>query len=188
MLKAGYAVSRETVRHAARRLGWRAAPPEPDPDRPPLVALTDEERVAVETALAVEGRETRRLRLRAVLLLAQGQTADAVAAAVGTSRASIYNWVGAWRDRGLHGLDDRPGAPGVPLLDEWAEGVLRERLATVPTAYGHGGSRWTIALLRAELSGAGYAASEDTVRTTARRLGWSGKRRDGGRAPRPPSP
>ncbi len=188
VLEAGYAASRETVRTVARRAGWRAAPPEPDPDRPPLVALTDEERAAVETALAVEGRETRRLRLRAVLLLAQGQSADAVAAAVGANRASIYNWAWAWRDHGLRGLDDRPGAPGVPLLDAGAERVLRECLTNAPAAYGHDGPRWTIPLLRAELSAAGYAAGEETVRRMALRLGWDGRRRGDGREPRPPSP
>jgi transposase len=99
-----------------------------------------------------------------------------VAAAVGASRASVYAWAAAWRARGLAGLGDAPRPGRARQLDAAAEGLLNERLAVQPEAYGYQTTGWTVPLLRRELGEAGYAVSARTVRRTLRRLGWRWKR------------
>jgi len=56
------------------------------------------------TAAARERRVRHWRRYQALLLLAEEQSAEAVAVAVGSSRASVYNWVKAWQAAGLAGL------------------------------------------------------------------------------------
>ena len=55
-------------------------------------------------------------RMRAVLLAAQGRTAEQVAGAVGRSLASVKNWVAAWNAEGLDGLRSRPNRGAPPRL------------------------------------------------------------------------
>ena len=61
-------------------------------------------------------------------------------------------------------------------MDQTAEQLLEERLASDPQARGYHATGWTVPLLRAELVQAGYAVGARTIRRTLKRLGWRWKR------------
>jgi transposase len=68
------------------------------------------------------------LRLRVVLLAAQGRTAPEIVAALGSSRRAIQRWVARYNDEGPDALGDRP-RPGQPRhLPEDATDRLRQRI------------------------------------------------------------
>lgn len=140
------------------------------------IALGPRERADLEAAAAAERRVRAWRRCRAVLLLAEGQRPEAVAAALGCSRASVYGWAAAWRRAGLAGLRGRPHGGGVERLDERAGPLLEDLLGQDPQARGHQATGWTVPLLRAEPAAAGIAAGERTVRRALHRLGYRWKR------------
>ena len=140
------------------------------------VTLTDEERGALAQAARAERRVRRWRRLQAILLLGEGQAPEAVAAAVGASRSSVYAWAAAWRREGLAGLGDLPRPGRARELDAEAERLLNGRLGAEPETYGYRATGWTVPLLHAEVAAAGYAVSRRTVRRAVRRLGWRWKR------------
>jgi transposase len=117
---------------------------------------------------------------RAVALLevGGGQSVAAVAAQLGVSRQSVYNWVEAYRrSPGPQALADGYG-PGRPSL--WTEelrALLRAALRQSPGGLGYRGVNWTVPLLRAYLDRAGgRRLSEDTIRRELGRLGYVWKR------------
>ena len=117
-------------------------------------------------------------RTLAVLELARGRPAAVIAAALGVSRQSIYNWAQAYA--GAHdpsALADAP-RPGRPALcgDE-ARALLRALMAVAPDQLGYPAVNWTVPLLRQEFAeGAGLRLSDDTVRRALRSLGYVWKR------------
>jgi transposase len=140
------------------------------------IVLTALERRALAQAAATERRVRVWRRYRAVLLLAGGGRPEAVAAALGCSRASVYGWAATWRQHGLPGLAGRPPGGGVARLEERAGALLEETLGADPQARGHHATGWTVPLLRSELAAAGIVASERTIRRALHRLGWRWKR------------
>src|SRR5688572_4424648 len=139
------------------------------------LVLGEGERAALQAAAAAEPRVRRWRRYRAILLLAEAGP-DEVVAALGCSRASVYGWAAAWRERGLDGLQERAHAGGRRRLAGRGERALEALLGADPQQRGHLATGWTVPLLRAELAAAGHAAGERTVRRTLHRLGWRWKR------------
>lgn len=140
-----------------------------------MLELTAEERRALERA-AREARQVRHWRrYRAVLLLAESGP-DAVAAALGCSRASVYGWAAAWRQYGLAGLHEQPRRGRPAKLAGQGSTALTALVASDPQAQGQHATGWTVPLLRAELAAAGHAVSERTIRRTLHALGWRWKR------------
>lgn len=140
------------------------------------IVLNAAERSTLEAAAGAERRVRVWRRYRAVLLLADGGQPEAVAVALGCSRASVYNWAAAWRQHGLPGLRGQPAGGGVARLEERAGPRLEDLLATDPHARGHHATGWTVPLLRTELAAAGIMAGERTIRRALHRLGWRWKR------------
>lgn len=140
------------------------------------LTLSVEEAAAVAAAAHQERRVRVWRRYRAIQLLAVGQTPTAIAAALGCSLASIYNWVAAWREHGLAGLQEGPHPGKPPLLHGAPAQRLEALLATDPAQTGYHATGWTVPLLQAELATAGVMVSQRTIRRTIRRLGWSWKR------------
>ena len=140
------------------------------------LVLSDSERAALANAAAHEQRVRRWRRFQALLLLADGEHPEQVAASLGCSRASVYNWLAAWRDEGLAGVTEAAHPP--PLLTHTAplETLLRALLVDDPQRHGHHATGWTVPLLHGEARAAGIAVSERTVRRAVRRLGWRWKR------------
>lgn len=87
------------------------------------------------------------LRLQAVRLSIQGQTAPEIARLLGVERTSVYDWICAWNEHQLEGLKEghRSGRPA--LLNP----AQRQRLADIvdsgPIAYGFSTGVWTSPLL-----------------------------------------
>lgn len=140
------------------------------------VTLTPTEHTELEAAAATEPRVRRWKRYQAILLRADGQTVEAVAATLRCSVASVYAWTAAWRQAGVAGLQEGPHGGGKPRLGTEGETVLTERLAADPQAHGHQATGWTVPLLRTELAAAGYAVGERTIRRALHRLGYRWKR------------
>lgn len=82
----------------------------------------------------VEKDASRALRIRIIILAAEGWTAPAVAMAVGLSRRICQRWLARYNEQGLPGLDDRRGAEAKLPLSPDEEAAFRERLARGPTA------------------------------------------------------
>ncbi len=140
-----------------------------------VLQLREQERAELERAARRERRVQWWRRYQAVLRVAAGESVEAVAAALGCARSSVFAWVAAWRQHGLDGLTPAPqgGGPERRLAGEQA---LLELLTSDPQARGHHATAWTAPLLRAELAERGYRVSERTLRRTLHRLGWRWKR------------
>ncbi len=139
--------------------------------------LDPTERAQLAEAASKQKRVRNWRRMRAIELLAEGRRPEAVAAALGCSRSSVYAWAKAWREMGLSGLREgsRPGRRR--SLEGRAELLLEELLQEGnPQSRGYRSSGWTVPMLRSELAKAGYVVSERTVRRTLKRLGFRWKR------------
>lgn len=140
------------------------------------IVLTEEACAALTAAAATEVRVRCWKRYRAVLLLADGASPSAVAAALGCAVSSVYHWAKAWRDGGIANLREGPHRGAARRLDAPGEAALEAVLGHDPQARGHHATGWTVPLLRAELAAAGYAVSERSVRRALHRLGYRWKR------------
>jgi transposase len=139
------------------------------------LTLTADEREQL-TAAAARERRVRHWRRYQALLLAEEKSPEAVAEAVGCSRASVYNWITAWQRAGIAGLAEAPHAAPLRAHTVPLETLLDALLARDPQADGHHATGWTVPLLHGEILRAGYAVSARTVRRIVRRLGWRWKR------------
>jgi transposase len=140
------------------------------------VVMSPAQRAELEAAAAAEKRTRPWKRYQAVLLVAEGQAPAMVARAVRCHMASVYGWVATWRRAGAAGLAEGPHRGAARRLDAAGEALLGALLASDPQARGHRATGWTVALLRTELAGAGYALSARTVRRAVHRLGYRWKR------------
>jgi transposase len=140
------------------------------------LVLSDTERAALANAAAHEQRVRRWRRYQAVLRVADGERPEAVAASLGCSRASVYNWLAAWREEGLAGVIEAVHPPPVLAHTAPLAALLNELLADDPQRHGHHATGWTVPLLHGEAQAAGVAVSARTVRRAVRRLGWRWKR------------
>lgn len=140
------------------------------------VTISGEEAAVLAQAAARERRVRSWRRLRAIQLLGRGEPPKAVATVLGCSLASIYNWAAAWRADGLAGLQEQPRPGKRRSLDERAERLLDEWLASDPQARGYHATGWTVPLLKTELGRVGYDVGARTLRRTLQRLGWRWKR------------
>ena len=139
--------------------------------------LSADERRVLERAAAGERRVRWWRRYRALLRLGAGDSVEAVAAALGCARSSVFAWAAAWRRQGLAGVTPAPhgGGPQQRLAGR-GEALLAEVLSSDPQARGQHTTGWTVPLRRAELAAAGLDGGERTVRRALHRLGWRWKR------------
>ena len=95
------------------------------------------------------------MRLRAVLLAADGMGPSDVAAWLDTSRISVMRWLARFRDGGLPALEDRPKSGCHSTV--WGDATGENRGRSVPSAAWAGSldrPRAGRALGRAEVDGA----------------------------------
>jgi transposase len=117
-------------------------------------------------------------RTLALLQLDQGLSVAAVAAQLGVSRQSIYNWL----DRYLiaptpRALRDHRGHGHVTAWDEDLLAVLRSALQRPPGQWGYRDLEWTVPLLQQHLTRwDGRSWSETTLRRQLYGLGYVWKR------------
>lgn len=151
-----------------------------------LVELSAAERGELEGAARRERRVRQWRRYQALLLLDTGEHPTQVAAAVGCSLASIYNWASAWNRqsdrqgrplaRKLDAVSEAPHGGRPRRLDAAAEAEVEQLLATDPQAHGFAATDWTVPLLQTELAKRGDVLGERTLRRTLHRLGYRWKR------------
>jgi transposase len=71
-------------------------------------------------------------RVQAVILAQQGDTAEAIARALGVSRRAVQGWVAAYNRGGLEALPDRPHPGRTPIPPPDEEGRFLERIEAPP--------------------------------------------------------
>jgi transposase len=130
----------------------------------------------LERAQRGERRVRHWRRYQAIRLVAQGQTPDEVAAAVGCRRSSVYNWIAAWKRAGSRGLAEARHGGRARRVTVSGIGQLEALLATDPQELGEQATTWTVPLLLTHLARAGNEVSEHTLRRTLHRMGWRWKR------------
>src|SRR4051812_4355814 len=82
---------------------------------------------------AKQRRKTRTwLRIQAVVLAKQGDTAPDIARALGVSRRAVQAWVAAYNRGGLEALPDRPHPGRDPILPRDQEARFLERIDAPP--------------------------------------------------------
>lgn len=140
------------------------------------LVLSDSERAVLTDAATRERRVRQWRRYQAVLLVADGMSPQQAATSVGCSRASVYSWLAAWRERGFAGLVEAAHPPPIQAHAAPLETLLTGLLADDPQHHGHHATGWTVPLLHGEAQAAGIAVSDHTVRRAVRRLGWRWKR------------
>jgi transposase len=140
------------------------------------VILTEDQKTGLQEALAAEPRVRHWRRYQAIWLLGQDDDPIKVAAALGCSLASVYNWALSWHRSGVGGLKEAKHQGRVRSLDGSAEAELESLLTQDPQERGYHASGWTILLLQQELGKVGYQVSGKTIRRTLHRLGWRWKR------------
>lgn len=140
--------------------------------------LTSRQRSHLRRQL-VEARDARLYRRTlAILELDRGRAATDIAAMLGVTRQSVYNWAEAY----LEALDpaalaEEPGRGRHPLLEEDQEHLLEALLALSPQDLGHPRVSWTVPLLQEALEAlTDQRVSDDTLRRALRRLDYVWKR------------
>jgi transposase len=105
-------------------------------------------------------------RILALLDLDQGAPAAEVAARLGVTRQTLYNWIQRFgAGGGLHTLYDRARSGRPPKLSEGLRRVLVWLLKQPPDAFGYASVGWTTALLcEALATWMGVHVSDDTLR------------------------
>jgi transposase len=146
----------------------------------PTLTLTPRERAALER-LARSTRDAAQLRrVTALLALADGQPASAVARAQRVGRSTLYEWVGrfeGYRRRDRHAATTNRAAPGRDRdLRERVRGRVAALLEQSPNGFGFRHTHWTTGLLIEQLRRGGIAASDSTVRRAVHEAGYRWKR------------
>jgi transposase len=132
------------------------------------------------------------LRADAILMLSRGKSAAEVAALLGVSRQTVYNWINRVTSRVNEDLPirlsdaERSGRPKIAdgKIDHWISKVID----FPPSSYGYHATEWTAELLRIYLLDAhGIECSRNTVRRSISRLLLTWKRSRYELAPRSPT-
>src|SRR5438874_626502 len=111
--------------------------------------LTVAQRHQLRTRLRHPGDARPYRRAVALLEVGGGRPVAAVAAQLGVSRQSVYNWVEAYRRcPGPQALADGYGAGRPSLWTEELRTLLRAALRQPPGGLGYLGVNWTVPLLR----------------------------------------
>jgi transposase len=119
----------------------------------PLLALTSEERAAVDAALRRRDLTPRlRERLEMVKAAASGHDLAWIAGWAGRSPARIRHWLAAYRAGGIAALRDAPRAGRPPRADAAYLAALEQAVDTPPRALGLPYDAWTSARLSAYLA------------------------------------
>lgn len=121
------------------------------------------------------------LALHILLLCAKGKTPTDIADFLLCSRSSVYRICHAYRTGTLGFGFDEEGAICAPvrttMLRPWLRRSLLALLKKSPQAFGYCRTRWSCALLAAELKARrGVEASAETVRRWIHEVGWAWKR------------
>lgn len=143
-----------------------------------MVELSSGERRAVNAALAATRDRRHWVRLRAVLLTADGVPSPEVCRALGLGRSTLFAWLAAWREtRDPAALADAPRSGHPPVLDAAQRVRLEQLLDEAPETHGYKAVGWTAPLLAHHFTAVeGVPVSETTLRRVLHALGYRWKR------------
>jgi transposase len=143
-----------------------------------IVRLTPWQRRKLRLELRRADDASHYRRLLAVLELDRGRTVAEVAASLGVTRQSVYNWAcsfAAFPDP--EALRDRYGVGRPTAWSDELEALLLDSLRRRPDELGYAGLNWTVPLLQEHLyRRGGVWLSDDTIRRRLDRLGYVWKR------------
>jgi transposase len=146
----------------------------------PTLVLTARERAELERLARSTADADQLRRVNALLALADGQGASAVARAQRIGRSTIYEWVDRFdehRRRDLHAATTTRTAPGRARdLRDRVRDRVAELLELPPGRFGHRHTNWTTELLIGQLGREGIEASDSTVRRALHEAGYRWKR------------
>src|SRR5215467_3455721 len=117
-------------------------------------------------------------RLQAVRLVAAGRAVKEVAAIVGVSAQTIYNWVNCYlQERTAQALCDKRRAGRPPVAPGITGARIKREFGRDPLRLGYQATVWTVALFTAHLSRRYRCRlSPDTLRRRMKQLGLRWKR------------
>ena len=143
-----------------------------------MVDLSAAERRAVEAALAATRDRRHWVRLRAVLLTADGVPSPAVCRDLGLGRSTLFAWLATWREtRDPAALADAPRSGQPPRLRPEHRARLEQLLSEAPERYGYKATGWTVPLLAVHFAAVeGVPVSETTLRRVLHARGFRWKR------------
>lgn len=143
-----------------------------------MVELSSTERRVVETALTTTHNRRQWVRLRALVLAADGVPSPAVCRHLGLGRSTLFAWLAAWRaTRDPAALADAPRSGHPPVLNDGHRTRLAQLLAEPPEQYGYKTVGWTVSLLAYHFAVVERVpVSETTLRRVLHALGYRWKR------------
>lgn len=142
------------------------------------IDLTASQRRRLQAELHKARRAGYYRRLLAILELDRGKSAAEVAALLGVTRQSVYNWAHLDEESPtLPALQDQYGKGRPRVWTRELQAVLQAALQQRPEQCGCWGMNWTVPLLQDYLlRQGGQRMSEDTLRRQLQRLGYVWKR------------
>jgi transposase len=146
--------------------------------------LTPEQQARLQAELRDSDNVQVYRRAAALLAIHQGRAVAQVAALLGVTRQTVYNWLSTYTPaNGDLNLADAPRSGRPSLWTDAMDRLLEETLATSPREAGYTTLNWTAGLLAERLVLCGSPkVSGETLRRRLRRLGYVWKQ---GRFARP---
>ena len=146
----------------------------------PTLNLTARERAGLERLARSTHDADQLRRLNALLALADGQGASAVARAQRVGRSTLYEWVARFEEhrlRDLHAATTIRTAPGRSRdLRDRTVGRVAQLLEQSPSGFGYRHTDWTTDLLIEQLRREGVEVSDSTARRAIHEAGYRWKR------------
>ena len=135
-----------------------------------MLELSRSERSVVEAALRATRDRRHWVRLRGVLLAAEGVPIADICRDLGCVQSSIYDWLAHWRrTRDPAALDDAPRSGQPPVLKAEHRVRLEQLLGEEPETHGYKTVGWTVPLLAVHFAEVeGVPVSETTLRRAFR--------------------
>ncbi len=143
-----------------------------------MLALSRTERSDLERALRTTKDRRHWVRLRGVLLAADGVPLPEIAAALGAGQSTVFGWLAHWRQGpDPAALADAPRSGQPPRLKPEHRARLVTLLEESPREHGYASEGWTVPLLEAHFRDReDVAVSDTTLRRTLHALGYRWKR------------
>ena len=143
-----------------------------------MLKLSRAEGGALEATLKATRDRRHWVRLRGVLLAAEGVPIAEICRDLGCAQSSVYDWLAHWRrTRDPAALADAPRSGQPPVLKAEHRARLEQLLDEEPEAHGYKTVGWTVPLLAIHFADVeGVPVSETTLRRVLHALGYRWKR------------
>lgn len=143
-----------------------------------MLELSRSELGALERALRTTRDRRHWVRLRGVVLAADGVPVAEICTALGCGSSAVYEWIAHWRrTRDPAELADAPRSGQPPRLKAEHRDRLEQLLGSSPEEHGYHTVGWTVPLLAVHFARVeGVPVSETTLRRVLHSLGYRWKR------------